>query len=155
MPERIGTGEPSRREHCEGCMVCAQGEEKSELLVEHAILSCDLMPDAVLIVNHKGKIEHANHMAERLFRYSRVELEQMSIEELVPENERERHAALRGAYMGRPRHRGMAEALQVSARRKDGELVSVEISLAPFKAATHEFIVASVRDDSARRTREA
>src|SRR5438874_2212403 len=64
-------------------------------------------PDAILEIDVEGKIVLVNAEAERTFGYDRAELLGRSIELLVPEASRSRHATHRANYGERPSTRPM------------------------------------------------
>ena len=55
----------------------------------------EAMPDAVVIVDKRGKIVRANEATEKLFGYSSDELLSLGIEELMPERYRKQHGKQR------------------------------------------------------------
>ena len=62
-------------------------------------------PDAIVIANRDGEIVLANARAEAIFGYTRAELVGSSVELLMPEQKRDKHAALRRGYADNPRPR--------------------------------------------------
>lgn len=110
-------------------------------------------PDATLVVDARGRIMLVNGEAERLFGYTRQELLASSIEALVPDEVRGRHADLRAQYMAHPGVRQMGPGRRLTARHKDGHGVPVEISLSPLQQPEGLLVIAAVRDVT--RQREA
>ncbi|HSG47144.1 MAG TPA: PAS domain S-box protein [Longimicrobiales bacterium] len=108
-------------------------------------------PDGILVVDRAGTIRDANPEAERLFGYSRQDLEGHPIEVLVPEEARNRHEAHRGRYHGDPERRPMGIGMELTARRRDGSTFPVEISLNHMSSEGEDFTVATVRDVSDRK----
>jgi PAS domain S-box-containing protein len=111
-------------------------------------------PDAMLVVDSACVIVGVNQTACDLFAYTREELVGQPLERLVPDGRRGSHGALVAGYLEVPRVRAMGSGLDLSARRKDGTTLPVDISLAPFEADTARFVVAAVRDVSARKRTE-
>jgi len=111
--------------------------------------------DAILISDGEGRIRTVNQQAERLFGYARQELLGQSVELLLPEQLREKHAVQRSDYFARPRRRPVINNQELSARRKDGSLVPVEISLSPSGGEPEQMVTAIIRDISARKVAEA
>ena len=110
--------------------------------------------DAIVVVRDDGTIVLANHMAERLFGCDRAELVGRPIEVLVPESVAGKHASLRHRFTRASRPRLMGELAPVDARRLDGTLVPVEISLSPVTTAIGKLTIAIVRDVTRRRELE-
>lgn len=111
-------------------------------------------PDAIVIADAAGTIVMVNEQAERIFGYGRGELVGLSIEELVPEDARERHLAHRASFAQALSVRPMGAGLDLLARRKDGSLFPAEISLSPIEADEGVLVTSVVRDVTERRRAE-
>src|SRR5438067_1319231 len=111
-------------------------------------------PDAILEVDTKGQLTRVNAAAERLFGYDRIELIGKPLDELLPEGLREIHARHRADYYARPVTRPMGTGLELSAQRKDGTVVPVEISLSPVHVEDGLRVAAIVRDVTDRKNAE-
>jgi two-component system, cell cycle sensor histidine kinase and response regulator CckA len=111
-------------------------------------------PDAMLILGPDGRIAIVNAQAEALFGYARHELLGQTVESLVPEQFRSAHAGYHGSYMSDSRPRPMGPGLELSALRKDGTEFPVEISLSPLRTHEGEFVIAAIRDLTARKQAE-
>ena len=103
-------------------------------------------PDAMLLVDASGRIALSNPAAETLLGYSADEFTGMTVDALVPDAIRSRHAAYREAYADAPRARPMGAQTDLVAKRKDGSEVRVEIALSPLRDHGLPFVVASIRD---------
>src|SRR5574341_1420899 len=112
------------------------------------------VPDAMVIVDQRGRIAFANALAERLFGYARDELRGATIETLVPERFRIRHADHRSGYFRDPRTRPMGAGLELYGRRKDGTEFPVEISLSPLETDGGVLAVSAIRDITERKAAE-
>jgi PAS domain S-box-containing protein len=106
---------------------------------------CEAYPDAVLLVDANGRIVHANQAAAQLFDYDHGELLQIGVETLVPEAACARHAGLRRDYQAHPARRPMGLQMDLSARRRDGSAVLVEIALSPVSLDGASYVLASIR----------
>ena len=111
-------------------------------------------PDAILELDHAGRIVLLNRMAEQLFGYTREELLGQTVEALVPEALRNAHLRHRSQYLNQPVTRPMGSGLKLEARRKDGSLFPVEISLSPVKSSTGSRVTAIIRDVTERKKLE-
>lgn len=102
-------------------------------------------PDALLLVDGGGKIELANPAAEALLGYTAEELIGLSVDALVPDSIRPRHAEYRAGYAKNPRPRPMGTDMELVAKRRDGTEVMVEISLSPLSAQGLPHVVVAIR----------
>lgn len=116
---------------------------KSENLFEELLESA---PDAVLIVDNRGKIVLINAQTERLFGYKRIELIGQSVERLLPERFRQGHLGLRTGYIDDPQVRPMGSGLNLFAQHKNGSEIPVEISLSPLETEAGLLISSTIRD---------
>ena len=94
-------------------------------------------PDGIVAVDGEGGIVLANAQMERLFGYSREELIGAPLELLVPEE------------LGDSDWKGAG--LEVDARRKDGSVMAVEMSLSPMHGPDETLLMAAIRDVTERR----
>jgi PAS domain S-box-containing protein len=106
----------------------------------------EMLPDAILAVDRHGVIRYANRQAGRLFGQPPATLISTSVEALLPEHLRERHAAHRAEYALDPRQRPMGRGLDLVARRADGSTFPVDIMLNPLKHLAEPMVLAVVRD---------
>ncbi|VTU18028.1 Blue-light-activated protein [Variovorax sp. SRS16] len=102
-------------------------------------------PDALLLVDLHGVIVLANPAALDLLGYEARELLGLSVDVLVPDAIRPRHAAYRNAYADQPRTRPMGMQMDLVAKRRDGSEVMVEIALSPLNDHGLPFVVAAIR----------
>ncbi len=102
-------------------------------------------PDSLLLVDRAGIIVLANPSAADLLGYSAQELIGLSVDALVPDAIRPRHAAHREVYARAPRARPMGTQMELVARRKDGSEVMVEIALSPLQEHGVPLVVAAIR----------
>jgi protein-histidine pros-kinase len=111
-------------------------------------------PDAMIIVDERGRIAIVNRQAEDMFGYSRAELLGHEVEMLLPEGIREHHQGHRSRYGEKPELRPMGPGLDLFGRRKDGSTFPVEISLSPVKTSSGMFVSSVIRDVTQRRRME-
>lgn len=101
---------------------------------------------SILVINEQGSIELANPCAEVLFAYAPSELIGKPIEVLLPEELRSRHAHHRNSYFEKPKTRPMGLGMELYARKKNGEVFPVAISLGHYELYGETLAVAFVTD---------
>jgi PAS domain S-box-containing protein len=111
-------------------------------------------PDAIVEVSADGRIVLVNRIAEEMFGYHRDELLGQSVDLLVPDAIRHEHYRHRDSYLEHPRTRPMGSGLELHARRRDGTLFPVEISLSPIQTEGGMHVTAVIRDVTERKGAE-
>ncbi len=115
----------------------------------------DAAPDALLVVDQRGRIEFANRATLQMFGYPPGKLLGLAIESLVPTRYRVRHRVDRSRFVADPHSRPMGLNMELVGRRHDGSEFPVEVSLSPMTLSGERRIVAAVRDVSElKRSRE-
>jgi two-component system sensor kinase FixL len=116
----------------------------------------EFAPDAILIVDPRGRIQKANPQAETIFGYGKDELVGVEIERLIPQRYRAAHTGQREGYSKAPRARRMGAQLELWAVRKDASEFAVEVALGPQRIGGENYVLCVVRDVTERqRAKEA
>jgi len=113
-------------------------------------IALEASPTAILMMGADGTIALINEAAERLFGYESEELCGKTLEVLVPERYRAHHPSLRAEFAEDPGSRQMGAGRDLTALRKDGSEVHVEIGLSPMETEDEAFVLAAVRDRTER-----
>lgn len=111
-------------------------------------------PDAIIMTDPKGTITLMNEQAMVMFDYDQDELIGQKVEVLIPPAAAERHVRHREGYVQDAQSRPMGMGLSLSARRKDGRQLPVEISLSPIHSPSGQLIFCAIRDATERRATE-
>ncbi len=111
-------------------------------------------PTAMILVSHEGKVVLMNTEVEKLFGYSRGELLGKPIETLVPERFRQNHPHQRDSFFANPSVRRMGGGRDLTALRKDGSELYVEIGLNPVETEEGRFVLCAIVDVTGRKRSE-
>jgi PAS domain S-box-containing protein len=111
--------------------------------------------DAIVVTDSRGKIALVNAQTEKLVGYRRVELMGQDVNMLIPVRFRGEHPQYWAELAGHPPPQSAGGAMELSATRKDGSEVSVEISLGPFGTDDGVYMTAVIRDITDRKCLEA
>lgn len=140
----------------DGLLVCSSVrdisvDDTSEAYFKNFLESA---PDAMVIIDHYGKIAVVNGQAEKMFGYERHDMLGREIEMLLPESVRDRHLSHRALFAGDPHLRPMGPGMELRGRRADGSEFPVEISLSPVTSASGAFVSSVIRDVTSRKEME-
>ncbi|MGZ4694433.1 MAG: PAS domain S-box protein [Acidimicrobiales bacterium] len=111
-------------------------------------------PDAVLVVDADGMIVDANEQASTMFGYEPAELSGRQVEDLLPDRLRRVHQEHRAGFRAAPGPRSMGVGMDLSAKRRDGTEIPVDVSLSPVVSSEGPVVLTAVRDVTARREAE-
>ncbi len=119
---------------------------------------CELLfttaAEGLVVVDGTGRILMHNPRLNAMFGYAEGELVGASIEVLLPDAARGRHAQHRQAYDKRPVQRSMGIGMDLWGKRKDGNVFPVEVSLNHFAMDGARFVMGLVTDITLRRQAE-
>ena len=136
-------------------VVALAGATGPGALVDAAVTVEDMLaanPDAVLAVDTTATIRIANRAAATLFGYRVEQLVGGSIDRLLPASSRGRHRPLMAGFFTHPVSRRMGSGLPLAARRRNGDVFFVDISLVSIDSPTRgQLAVITVRDVSEHR----
>lgn len=111
--------------------------------------------EAILMVDKTGTILLANPVSERMFGYPADGLIGRVIEDLLPDDLRQRHVAYRKDFNAHPEPRPMGMGRDLVARRNDGSEFPVAVSLSYTKINDELMVMAFVSDVTERKRAEA
>jgi PAS domain S-box-containing protein len=111
----------------------------------------EAVADAIVLANREGRIVMTNPQAESMFGYAQQELIGQPVEILMPDRFRKGHLDHRSAYSQKPVARPMGKGLELTAVRKDGSELPVEIRLTPIETAKGTIVATTIRDITERK----
>ena len=124
---------------------------EQKLAKEMFRLAVEASPSGMVMTDAEGKILMINAEIEKLFGYRRWELVGQSVDMLLPQRLRGKHAAQRAAFATVPRQR-MAAGRELAGARKDGTEFPIEVGLNPVQRRG-QLVVLSVIVDITERKR--
>jgi len=119
-----------------------------------AALILDTVPEAMLVVDERGRIVRANVHACEIFGYPPGALAGLGVEALIPERFRANHAAKRACFMEKPDSRAMGQGRELVGLRRDNSEFACELGLATMHHKKRSFVVVSIMDITARKREE-
>lgn len=122
-------------------------EERFRLVVEAS-------PNAVVLVDTRGRIAMVNRQTELLFGYGREELLESPVELLLPDALRDAHVALREGFQRKPEQRRMGSNRELFGQHRDGRMIPLEVGLSPIRAGREMLVQAVIIDISERKAAE-
>ena len=114
----------------------------------------DAAVDGIVVIDADGRITTFNAAAERLFGYRAADVLGKPVEVLMPEPHRSKHTEYMRRYASTGEARIIGIGREVLARRADGALVPVALSVGEARAADGTRFVGIIRDLSAQRAME-
>ncbi|MBI3762768.1 MAG: diguanylate cyclase [Chloroflexi bacterium] len=110
----------------------------------------EALPDAVVVIDHDGRIILASAQTETMFGYRREELIGQPVECLLPERYRRSHVERRAEFAAEPHTRPIGTGMELYGQRKDGSEFPVDISLGPLNTEKGLLVTGVIRDITAR-----
>lgn len=114
----------------------------------------EFSPDAIIVAAADGRIVRVNSQIEKIFGYSKDELLDKSVEILLPDRFKERHAVHRVNYFADPRSRPIGSGLELFGRHKNGGEFPIDIMLSPVKTKDGTVALGVIRDITERKRAE-
>ena len=104
------------------------------------------VPDAMIIIDERGRITSFSAAAERLFGYSEAELLGANVSCLMPSPDRDRHDDYIGHYLTTGERRIIGIGRLVVGQRRDGTTFPMELSIGEAGAKGHRVFTGFIRD---------
>jgi len=107
--------------------------------------------EGIILTNGVGNIVMANPAVERMFDYSKDELNGKPIEILIPDKFKPHHHQLRDGFYHKPSNRVMGQGRDLNGRKKGGSDMPVEVSLSHYQRDGELFVIAFIVDITQRK----
>ena len=108
----------------------------------------------IIVTDAHGIIVNFNKKAENDFGYSKEDAIEKSVEILLPQPLKTKHEQYREMYYTHPSPRAMGAGRDLFAKRKDGTVFPVEVSLSNYTINDEVFVIAFVIDITIRKQHE-
>lgn len=110
--------------------------------------------EGIILANRAGEMVLANPCAEKMFGFSIEEMTGQKIEMLLPDAIRGKHVHHREGFHQSPVNRSMGAGRDLFAKRKDGTVFPVEISLSHYLLEGETYVIAFIIDITVRKQHE-
>jgi len=114
----------------------------------------DAAVDAIVLIDHRGRIQAFNRAAERLFGYAAAEVSGANINILMPEPDRSAHDGYIDRFVATRLPHIIGRGREVEARRRDGSLFPVFLSVGAVEGSEPPRFIGFMQDISFRRRAE-
>lgn len=111
-------------------------------------------PDAVIFVNHHGRIALANTQFERMFGYHKDEVVGLGLDLLIPDRFRVKHHQDMEDFFLNPGVHPMGSDYEIYALKKNGKEFPIDVTLSPLQTDEGLLVTAAIRDVTKRKQAE-
>jgi two-component system, LuxR family, sensor kinase FixL len=112
------------------------------------------VPDAMIVIDGRGRMESFSAAAERLFGYTEAEILGQNVKMLMPSPYREAHDSYLARYLSTGERRIIGIGRVVTGRRKDGSVFPMELSVGEMNVDGRRLFTGFVRDLTERQDRD-
>jgi two-component system sensor kinase FixL len=104
------------------------------------------VPDAMIIIDDRGRIESLSATAERLFGYSMAEAAGRNVSKLMPSPDREQHDSYLKRYLATGERHIIGIGRIVVGQRKDGTTFPMHLTVGELRSAQRHYFTGFIRD---------
>jgi two-component system, LuxR family, sensor kinase FixL len=104
------------------------------------------VPDAMIIIDERGRIESLSATAERLFGYPMAEIAGKNVSQLMPSPDREQHDLYLERYLATGERRIIGIGRIVVGQRKDGTTFPMHLTVGELRSAERHHFTGFIRD---------
>src|SRR5436190_5059118 len=109
----------------------------------------------IVVTDAQGIIINFNKKAENDFAYAKEEVLGKPVEILLPQSLKTKHEHYRDGFYEHPSPRAMGASRDLFARKKNGSVFPVEVSLSNYTIEGSMYVIAFVIDITVRKNNEA
>lgn len=113
------------------------------------------VPDAMIVIDERGRIESLSTTAERLFGYTMDEVSGRNVSQLMPSPYREQHDSYLERYLSTGEKRIIGIGRIVVGQRKDGTTFPMHLTVGELKSADRHYFTGFIRDLTAQQLTES
>jgi two-component system sensor kinase FixL len=113
---------------------------------DHLRSILETVPDAMVIIDEKGRIISFSKTAERLFGFAEAELVGENVSTLMPSPDRERHDGYLERYLKTGEKRIIGIGRVVTGRRRDGTTFPMELAVGETRIGDERVFTGFIRD---------
>jgi two-component system sensor kinase FixL len=106
----------------------------------------ETVPDAMIIIDERGRVESLSTTAERLFGYAADEVVGCNIKMLMPTPHREQHDGYLKRYLTTGERRIIGIGRVVVGQRKDGTTFPMHLTVGELRSADRHYFTGFIRD---------
>lgn len=110
--------------------------------------------EGIVLANSSGEIVLVNPFGEKMFGFTKEEMIGQKIEMLLPDTVRLKHIEHRESFHKNPVNRAMGAGRELCAKRRDGSIFPVEISLSHYFFDGEIYVIAFIIDITVRKQHE-
>jgi two-component system, LuxR family, sensor kinase FixL len=114
----------------------------------------ETVPDAMVVIDEKGRIISFSKAAERMFGFAEAELLGENVSALMPSPDRERHDSYMQRYLETGERRIIGIGRLVTGRRRDGTTFPMELAVGEAKIGKERIFTGFIRDLTERQEAE-
>jgi len=114
----------------------------------------DTVPDAMIVIDHEGRMRSFSAAAERQFGWTAAEAIGKNVSMLMPEPYRSAHDDYLARYLATGERRIIGKGRVVVGERKDGSTFPMELAVGEMEGVAHVYFTGFVRDLSDRESTE-
>ena len=133
----------------------AANAEVAEARAAHVESILNSVPDAMIVIDERGRMQSFSAAAERLFGYSAAEVRGENVKLLMPKPYREDHDGYLNRYIRTGERRIIGIGRVVVGQRRDGSTFPMELAVGEMNVRDQRFFTGFIRDLTERQQTEA